>query len=82
MPTSQTTVIEAVERKKKQAGSTLPIRTPAFPLGPVDMDGDEVQGGVESDEALSSVRCSRVFSERRTWLTFPTGGRGRVFKRG
>jgi hypothetical protein len=57
---SAPTIIEAVIKKKK-AGSTLKImghiRPPASePLPPVDLNSEEVLGGVESDEALSSVR--------------------------
>jgi hypothetical protein len=38
----------------KMAGTTLPQLKSGVPLPPVDLDSEEVLGGEESDEALSS----------------------------
>jgi hypothetical protein len=54
------TTSKTVGDAKKDAGSTLP-KPKREPLPPVDMNSEEVLGGVESDEAWSSV--SRVVLE-------------------
>jgi hypothetical protein len=72
------TIIEAIVKKK--AGLTLPRAAPPSPLPPVDMNSEEVLGGVESDEAFSSVEAESSCQESMADLSL--GGRGRIFRNG
>jgi hypothetical protein len=56
------TIIEAIIKKK--VGSTLPKEAWPTPLLPVVMNSEEVLGGVESDEAFSSVSHQVFVLER------------------
>jgi hypothetical protein len=53
--TSAVTASSSASTAEKKAGSTLVVSSwKATPLPPVDLNSEEVLGGEESDEALSS----------------------------